>query len=112
MQIRCKAENYFPNIERLIRQLSDGKALGEDDDNMLRRLLREYWNAECPFECVPNRCLYANPITWIEYHGYTCMADLLSNFEYDEIDTLDLKDRNPMDTLNAHWARRPGHYNP
>ena len=112
MAIRCEAERYFPSIERLIKELSDGTVLRDDDDSTLRQLLNKYWKVECPFECLPNRCSYANPKTWIEYHGYTSMADLLANFEYEGKDVLELKDRNSIDTLDAHWGRRPGHYNP
>ena len=114
MAIRCEAEELFPEIEKLIKKLSDGNTLGEDDDNRLRELLTKYWSIEeCPFECLPTRCSYAKPETWIEYHKYTSMADLLYYFEYDEeIDTLELKDKKAIDTLDAHWARRPGHYDP
>ena len=109
---RCDAETLFPVIEKLIKKLSDGNTLGENDDKWLREFLNKYWNVECPFECLPNKCLYANPQTWIEYHGYTSMSDLLCHFEYEGIGTLELKNKDAIDALDAHWARRPGNYNP
>lgn len=112
MEMRCEAETLFPSIEKLIKKLSNGNTLGENDDNRLRELLDKYWNIECPFECLPNKCSYANPETWIEYHGYASTADLLWCFEYEGIHTLELKDKKSIDTLDAHWGRRPGHYNP
>ena len=112
MQIQCEAERYFSSLEKLIKKLSDKTTLQDDDDRKLRNLLDNYWNVECPFDCVPNRCSYADPKTWIEYHGYTCMADLLLHFEYEELGVLELKDKKSIDALAAHWGRRPGHYNP
>lgn len=110
---RCDAEILFPEIEKLVKKLSDGNTLGENEDKSLRKFLDEYWNnIECPFECRPNKCLYANPQTWIEYHGYTSMAELLWYFEYEGIDTLKLRDKKSIDALDANWARRPGNYNP
>ena len=110
MQIQCEAERYFPSLEKLIKKLSDGEILQEDDDSTLRKLLDNYWKVECPFDCLPNRCSYAYPNSWIEYHGYTSMADLLWHFEYEGIQILELKDRNSIDALDA--PRRPGNYNP
>lgn len=115
MDIPCEAEKLFPNIEKLMKKLSDGKRLGKNDDKKLRELLGKYWDIECPFEgqcCLPNRCSYANPETWIEYHGYTSMADMLWYFKYEEMDELKLKDKKSIDALDAHWGRRRGHYNP
>ena len=37
-----RSRKIFPNIERLIKKLSDGKTLGENDDNRLRELLDKY----------------------------------------------------------------------
>ena len=115
MGTRCEAERLFPEIEKLIKKLSDGNTLGELDDNRLRELLNKYLSIECPFDgaqCLPNSCSYANPEEWIEYHRYTSMGDLLSDFEYEGIDTLELKDKKSIDALGAHWRRRPGHYSP
>ena len=115
MEIPCEAEKLFPHIRELMKKLSDGKRLGKSDDRKLRELLDKYWDIDCPFDgrcCLPNKCSYANPETWIEYHGYTSMADLLSYFEYEDVDELDLEDKKSIDTLDACWARRPGHYNP
>ena len=111
MRIRCEAEELFPGIEKLIKKLSDGNTLGEDDGSRLRELLNKYWSIEkCPFdECLPNRCSYANPETWIKYHGYTSMGDLLAYFKYDGIEILELKDNKKS---IGPWGRRPGNYSP
>ena len=113
MNIVCEAEKLFPQIEILIKRLSDGESLSKREDKSLRKLIDEYWEIECPEkQCAPNSCPFAKPDDWIEFHGYKTLADLLWYFEYEGIKKLQLKNKGSIDTLDAHWAKRPGHYNP
>ncbi|EKO3409299.1 hypothetical protein R1U54_001361 [Vibrio fluvialis] len=111
----CDAERLYLSIEPLIKKLSDGAVLVVEEDKRLRELLDEYWDIECPSEaeaCRANSCIYAVPYSWIEYHGYISMNDLLGHFDYENMKVLELKNKNSVDMLGAKWARRPGHYNP
>ncbi|ELX7501884.1 hypothetical protein SKP08_001949 [Vibrio fluvialis] len=111
----CDARSIYLSIESLIQKLSDGITLDSSEDNKLRELLDEYWDIECPSEqgaCQANTCMYAAPHSWIEYHGYVSMNELLWYFDYENMKVLELKNKNSVDMLAAKWARRPGHYNP
>lgn len=115
MRIPCDAEKLYPKIEELIKKLCDNERLTKREDETLRASLDEYWQIECPFEgkfCLPNQCPFATPQNWIEYEGYTSLADLLWYFEYEEIENLEVKEKRFIDPMDAHWARRCGHYNP
>ncbi len=79
----------------------------------LRSLLDLYYNIECPAEgvdCVPNKCEFAYPSGWVEYHGYTCWRELLYYFEYEDEIVLKLKEKKYVDMMNQKWARRKGNY--
>ena len=111
----CDAERYYDDMLRYLMKLSDGETLGRADDKALRCLLDQYWSVKCPEDgtaCKPNTCRLARPEDWVEYHGYTCAGELLNCFEYDKVKVLRLKNRDPLDALDAPWARRPSHYNP
>jgi hypothetical protein len=110
----CDALTLFVDIESLIKKLSD-KQLSIEDDKLLRGLLDKYWSIDCPSDasdCLPSKCPFADREDWIEYYGYTSLADLLNYFEYEDMEILQLKGRSGIDTMNAHWARRSGHFNP
>jgi len=113
MDTTCGAEALFDEIEKYLQKLSDGVRLSKSEDKKLRSILDQYWGIECPEgkTCLPNTCLFAKPITWVEYHGYTSLGELLCYFEYEDIEVLKLKNRGSIDTLDAHWARRGGHFN-
>lgn len=115
MEISCEAEKLFPKIEKIIKKLSDGKSLTEEEDSSFRALLDTYFNIDCPFNgrfCLPRRCSYANPESWINYHGYKSMADLLYYFVYENVKPLTLKNKKSIDIMDAYWAKRSGHYDP
>jgi hypothetical protein len=111
----CEAEALFDEIVKYLQTLSDGIRLSSLEDKKLRSLLDQYWHGvECPEgkTCLPNNCLFAKPIPWVEYHGYTSLGDLLYSFEYEGIEVLKLKNRGSINPLDAHWARRDGHFSP
>lgn len=115
MKISCKAEQLFPRFEKLLKKLSDGVKLTARENTSLLKLLHKYWGIECPLggkDCLPNRCSFANPIDWIEYHGYTSMTELLNHFEFEDVSPLMFKDKKSSDALDVHRLRRCGHYNP
>jgi hypothetical protein len=114
MKISCEAENLFVKIQKYLLKLSDETHLSKSEDKELRSLLDEYWNIKCPEgkDCLPNTCSFASPISWVEYHGYTSLGELLWYFEYEGVKKLKLNNKSSIDTLDAYWARRNGHYNP
>jgi hypothetical protein len=114
MTTRCDAERIFQPLHDLLKKLSDSELTAKNDKNELVNLLNEYWDIECPEDnaCTANTCSFAKPIDWVEYHGYTCLADLIYRYNYEDDGVMELKDRKAIDPLDAPWARRNGHYNP
>jgi len=114
MTTKCNAEVIFTDLHDLFKKISDEKLKSIKDKEKLIKLLDQYWEIECPEDnqWTPRTCLYAKPINWIEFHGYTCMADLIKRYDYEENGIIDLKNHKTIDPLKAHWACRNGHYNP
>jgi len=114
MTTRCDAETMFQLIHDLLKKLSDNELKSKKDKSALVKLLNEYWDIECPEDnnCMANTCSFAKPIDWVEYHGYTCLRNLIGRYDYEEHGVTKLKNRTTIDPLDAPWARRDGHYNP
>jgi len=114
MTTKCDSEGLFQPIYDFMKKLSDGELESEKDKKGLIKLLNQYWDIECPEnnKCAPGTCSFAKPIDWIEYHGYTCLRDLIAHYEYETDGITKLKNHSSINPLDAPWARRNGHYNP
>ena len=109
----CPAETLFYSIQPLMQKLSNDGRLNQQDDCALRASLKQYWAIEeCPHDCVPGKCLFANLADdWLAYRGYTSLAEFLEVFEYKHPKDLAIKDKPSKDMMDA-GRPRPGHYNP
>jgi hypothetical protein len=108
----CETYEFFDEISALLKQLSDGMPLSSDQSKKLKKLLDRWDSIICPNEgCTQAKCPYAKPIDWVEYHGFTCLFDLIEHLDQrKKIDRI--PERGGIDPLVAPWARRNGHYNP
>ena len=104
----CGAEHIYAEIASLMEELYEHKRLAKGNTARLRKALNEYWMIECDHDCRTPFCKFKKPIDWIEYMGYTSLADLLKKFEY-ESRIKPIKQGASGDPLSA---RRSGHYNP
>lgn len=109
----CKAKPECSTIRALMEELFRNDTLPEGKQAELKAALDGYWEIECPENVcmVIPYCPCAVASDWIEYLGYTSLGDLVDHYEYDE-GIQPIKTRSSLDSLDAPWARRPGHYSP
>ena len=104
----CGAEHLHAEVASLMEDLYEHERLSKADTARLKKALDEYWMIECDHECRMPFCKFQRPVDWIEYKGYTSLADLLNNFEY-ELQIKPIEQGAAGDPLRTS---RPGHYNP
>ncbi|MCA8495753.1 hypothetical protein, partial [Burkholderia arboris] len=107
----CSADGIYGEIASLMKELYDQGQLSEESSTRLVAALDKYWDIECDSECSMPYCKFQKPSDWIEYMGYTSLADLICRYDY-ESGIQPIKQRRSIDPLKASWARRPGHYSP
>lgn len=108
----CDAAEFYDRLVPLLQKLSDGKKPKAQERVRLKKLLDKWDSIECPGGgCTPDLCPYARSPDWVTYHGYPTLYDLINYLDQSRPinEIIQLK---AIDMLNAHWARRPGHYNP
>lgn len=110
MTATCSAEYIYGPIALLMKDLFYNDALSDTKAEELKVALDAYWEITCN-ECDKPHCQFLRATDWIEYLGYTSLADLVYHYEYEK-GIGPIKRRKQIDPLKATWARRPGSYNP
>lgn len=78
----CETHEFFDEISALLKQLSGGITLSSDQSKKLKKLLDRWDSIICPSEgCTQAKCRYAKPIDWVEYHGFTCLFNLIEHLD-------------------------------
>lgn len=111
MANRCSAADIHPNIHELMSRLFYKGKLTESDISDLTSALDSYYDIECYIECKLPFCPYVKPCDWAEFLGYTSLSDVLDYYDH-ESGVGPVKKKDSIDTLDANWIRRPGHYSP
>lgn len=110
MTATCSVEHVYGRIALLMKDLFDNDGLPDTKAGELRAALDEYWETTCN-GCGKPYCRFLKVTDWIEYLGYTSLADLIERYDY-ENGIGQIKPRKGVEPLKATWARRPGSYNP
>ncbi len=104
--------DFYDGIIILLKKVSDRIPLNRAEQKALKGLLDRWHSTVCPEAgCRPERCPFARPLDWVEYHGHARFCDLINSLDTSEPIT-SLPERRSIDPLSASWALRPGHYNP
>jgi hypothetical protein len=106
----CPIDVDFGEMNSLCEELAVKASLDGPKQDRPRRLLETWCNAECQDDSFDaGRCQFAFPHPCVTYQKFTSLNDLLGRIE--EVDgNLVIKRIRSVDALEAHWARRPGHY--
>lgn len=110
MTAACNAKHIYGPIALLMKELFDSNCLSQSNADRLKAALNEYDRITCS-ECSKPYCPFLKTDDWIEFMGYTSLADVIYYYE-DEGCIGPIKPRKGIDPLKAKWARRPGSYNP